>query len=356
MLKHFPFRLSRETHVIRTLMISALTASIPFVAVAQGNMSIYGQIDIGVGSEDVGADGTRKTAVLAGTQGQSRFGFRGTEDLGGGLTAMFNFESGFKPDTGETGSATALFARRSVVGLAGSFGSMTLGREYTPIARVAAETDPLEHGFYGTDLSAFDDNARDRIVRRASNTVNYQTPLFGGLFGRLVYGFGEQNGAPKLGDLMGLSVEYKSGAMYLGAGYHEVERVATGNDKSYILGAGYKFGDYQVKANYLASDPDGANNKFQQTNLGVSRKVGNRVILTNILQNRDETGARANGFGITYNHFLSKSTNVFTSYGVLRNNNLARFGLYSASSKLTPTTSQLGADPSGFVIGMRHLF
>lgn len=342
--------------VIRKLIISALTASAPFVASAQNNLSVYGLVDIGVASEDVGASGTRKTALVGGSQGQSRLGFRGTEDLGGGLTALFNIETGYKLDTGEMGSTTAFFARRSVVGLEGSFGSVMLGREYTPIARVAAETDPLGHGFYGTDLSAFDDNARDRIIRRASNTVNYQTPSFGGLFGRLVYGLGEQTASPKLGDLMGLSIEYKGGGIYLGAGYHAVERIVEGNDKSYIFGAGYKFGDYQVKANYLASDPAGANNKFEQVNLGVSAKVGQGVILTNIQHNKDETGATANGFGITYNHFLSKRTNVFTSYGTLRNNSLGRFGLYSATSKLTPTTTQLGADPSGFVVGVQHRF
>jgi predicted porin len=128
-------------------MISALTASTPFFASAHSNLSICGLVDIGIASEDVGTSGTRKTALVGGSQGQTRLGFRGTEDLGGGLTALFNIETGFKLDTGEMGSSTAFFARRSVVGLEGSFGSVMLGREYTPIARVAAATDPLGHGF-----------------------------------------------------------------------------------------------------------------------------------------------------------------------------------------------------------------
>lgn len=341
--------------MLKKLFVAVWTASVPFVATAQSNVVVYGLVDIGVASEDVGAPGTRKTALVSGTQGQSRLGFRGTEDLGGGLKALFNIETGFKLDTGEMGSTTSFFARRAVTGLEGSFGSVLLGREYTPIAQVAGATDPMGHGFYGTDLNAFEESIRDRIPRRASNTVNYKTPSFGGLFGRLVYGFGEQTAAPKQ-NLVGLSVEYSNDAIYLGAGYHQIERVVTGDDKQYIVGAGYKFGDYHLKLNYLASDPAGAGNKFEQVNLGVSAKVGQGVIFTSLQQDKDETGAKANGFAITYNHNLSKRTNVFTSYGTLRNNSLGRFGLYSASAKLTPGATQLGSDPSAFAIGMQHRF
>lgn len=334
-------------------VVIAATVLIPFTAFAQSSVALYGLVDIGVAREDVGAPGTRKTAVAAGTQGQSRFGFRGTEDLGGGLKALFNLESGFNADTGL--SATPFFGRRSIVGLQGPFGLLTVGREYTPIAQVAAATDPLEHGFYGTDLNAFDETARDRIIRRASNSVNYTTPNFGGLFGRFVYSFGEQTSAPKQ-NLIGGSLEYQKDGIYIGAGYHEIERAVTGADKKVILGAGYKFGAFQVRANYLAADPGGPNNKFEQVNFGVSALVGNGRLYTSLQQNKDETGARARGFGVTYSHFLSKRTNLFASYGSLRNNDLGMFALYSATAKLAPTAAQRGADPSAFVIGMQHRF
>lgn len=341
--------------MLRKLVLAALTASVPFVAAAQSNVTVYGLVDIGVASEDVGAPGTRKTALVSGTQGQSRLGFRGTEDLGGGLKALFNIETGYKLDTGEMASTTAFFARRAVTGFEGSFGSVLLGREYTPIAQVAGATDPMGHGFYGTDLNAFEETIRDRIPRRASNTVNYKTPSFGGLSGRLVYGFGEQTAAPKQ-NLVGLSVEYARDAIYLGAGYHEIERVVAGSDKQYIVGASYKIGAIQVKANYLASDPTGPNNKFEQANIGVSTGLGNGRLFTSVQQNKDETGAKANGLAATYSYNLSTRTNVYASYANLRNNSLGRFGLYSATAKLTPTATQLGSDPSAFAIGMQHRF
>lgn len=344
--------------ILKKCVVATLSASTCFVAAAQSSVQIYGLVDIGIATENVGAPGTSsKTSLAGGTQGQSRLGFRGTEDLGGGLKALFNIETGYKLDTGEMGSTTSFFARRSVVGLEGSFGSVLLGRDYSPIAWVAASTDPLGHGFYGTDLNAFDDDTgKGRIQRRVSNSVNYKTPTFGGLFARVMYGLGEQAASPKLGDLIALSVEYNKGALYLGGGYTENERVAAGNDKQYIFGAAYKFGDFHLKANYLASDPTGPNNKFEQVNLGVSKGLGNGRLLTSIQQNKDDTGAKANGFGVTYSYSLSKRTNLFTSYGSLRNNELGRFSLYSATAKLTPTATQLGADPSALVFGMQHRF
>ena len=343
--------------MFQKFVVAALSASTCLVAAAQSSVTIYGLVDIGIATEDVGAPGSKsKTSLAGGTQGQSRLGFRGTEDLGGGLKALFNIETGYKLDTGESGSPTVFFARRAVAGFEGSFGQLLFGREYTPIAQVAGATDPMGHGFYGTDLNSFDDNGNNRVIRRASNTVNYKTPSFGGLFGRLAYRFGEQTTSPKLGDLMALSVEYSKGPMYLGGGYTEVERVAAGNDKQYILGAAYKFGDFHLKANYLAADPTGPNNKYEQVNLGLSKGLGGGRLYTNVQQSKDETGAKANGFGVTYSYNLSKRTNLFTSYGTLRNNELGRFTLSSATAKLTPTATQLGADPTGFVVGMRHLF
>lgn len=341
--------------MLSKLIVGTLTAATSLAAVAQSNVTIYGLVDVGVASEDVGAPGTRKTLLVGGTQGQSRLGFRGTEDLGGGLKALFNIETGFKLDTGETASTSTFFARRSVVGLEGAFGLVTMGREYTPIAQVAAATDPLGHGFYGTDLNAFDDSARDRIQRRASNTVNYKTPSFNGLFARLVYGFGEQATGPKA-NLLGLSAEYQQGPIYFGAGFHQIERDVAGNDKQYILGAGYKFGTVHLKANYLASDPIGPSNKFEQFNVGVSAALGHGRLYTSVQQNKDQTGARAKGFAATYSYDLSKRTNAFLSYASLRNNASGRFGLYSATSKLTPSAAQLGSDPSGLVLGLQHRF
>ena len=329
--------------------VAALLASIPFAAVAQTNVTLYGIADVSVAAEDNGTDHVVK--LSSGNQSSSRLGFRGTEDLGGGLKAFFNLEAGISLDTGAAADA-ALFGRRSIVGLEGGFGTLVLGREYTPIAAgVAAATDILGQSFFGGNLSAF---TTGRLTRRSSNSVNYKTPSFGGVKASLVYGLGEKNTGPS-GDLLGLAVDYASGPLFLGAGYHTIKRVATGDDKEYAVGAAYNFGAFDVKANYLVADQDGANNKFEQFNIGVSVGVGTGRLYGNLQQNR-EGGAKGNGFAVTYSYPLSKRTNFYTSYAALRNNATGVFGLNSSGTNVTPAKTALGTDPSVFTVGMRHTF
>jgi predicted porin len=128
--------------------------------------------------------------VNSGNQSSSRFGFRGTEDLGNGLKAIFNLEAGTAIDTGAGDSA--LFGRRAVVGLEGGFGTLTLGREYSPIAAIAGATDAFGQGFYGSNLSAFTTN---RLTRRLANSVNYKSPSWNGLKLLAAYSAGEVTAA-----------------------------------------------------------------------------------------------------------------------------------------------------------------
>ena len=350
----FLFITIKKVNMSKRLIIAALAATASLAAVAQDTVTLYGIAYAGVAVENVGTG--RAVKLVSGTQSGSRLGFKGSEDLGGGLKALFNLEAGFSIDTGTMSANSQLFNRRAVVGVDGSFGSVTMGREYTPIALIAANNDPLEHGFYGTDLNAFDDKGNTRIVRRASNTVNYETPSFSGVKARAAYGFGEKTVAPAqpLGNWYSLSVDYTNQALYLGAAYQQIERLASGDDKAYILGAAYKFDAFQLRANYLSADPEGANNKFEQVNVGVSMVLGNGRIYTSVQQDRDGAGGKATGYAATYSQNLSKRTNVFASYGTLNNNSTGQFSLYSAGSKLDPAAA--GADPSGFAIGMRHKF
>ena len=328
--------------------VAALLASIPFAAVAQTNVTLYGIADVAVAAENDGTDNVVK--LSSGNQSSSRLGFRGTEDLGGGLKAFFNLEAGIAIDTGAADAV--LFGRRSVVGLEGSFGTLVLGRDYTPIAAgVAAATDILGQSFFGGDLSSF---TTGRLTRRLSNSVNYRTPSFGGVKASLAYGLGEKATGPS-GDFLGLAVDYASGPLFLGAGYHTIKRVATGDDKEYAVGAGYNFGAFDVKANYLVADPEGANNKFEQFNIGASVGVGTGRLYGNLQQNR-EGGAKGNGFAVTYSYPLSKRTNLYTSYATIRNNATGVFGLNSSGTNVTPAKTALGTDPSVFTVGMRHTF
>ena len=329
----------------------AMFASVPLLASAQSNVSIYGVADAAISREDTGAPGAKSvTRINSGNQSSSRFGFRGTEDLGNGLKALFNIEAGYAIDTGA--GDTALFGRRSVVGLQGAFGTVTVGREYTPIAAVGAASDILGQGFYGSNLSVFNAN---RLTRRISNSVNYKSAAVSGFTGLAAYSAGEAvSGAS--GNLKGVALEYANGPFYIGGGYHELTRLATGDDKEYAIGAGYKVGDLELRGNYMVADQTGPNNKFEQANLGASMAFGPGKAFINLQQNKTQNGAKGNAFTLAYSYTLSKRTNVYASYASMDNNNLGVFGLNAAGTNVTPPTSAPGADPRALTAGVRHSF
>ena len=332
-------------------LAAALLSTLPLFAHAQTNVTIYGVMDASIGVEDTDAPGEdSRTVINSGNQSSSRIGFRGTEDLGNGLKALFNVEAGVALDTGAADSN--LFNRRAVVGLQGSFGTLTVGREYSPIAAVAAATDILGQGFYGSNLSAF---ATNRLTRRLANSVNYKSDSLNGFTVNAAYSAGERATEPS-GDLTGVSVEYKNGALYLGAGYHNLERLATGDDKEYAFGAGLSFGAFEIKGNYLAADQTGANNEYKNANIGAAYTAGPSRFFLNFQQQKIETGAKGNAITLAYSYALSKRTNIYTTYAQLRNNARGVFNLQSAGTSLAPPATALGADPRVFNVGVRHSF
>jgi predicted porin len=326
-------------------LAAALLASLPLLAFAQSNVQVYGVLDAAVSSEDNGVD--RHTVVNSGNQSSSRFGFRGTEDLGGGLKALFNLEGGVAIDTGAADAA--LFGRRAVVGLEGGFGTLTVGREYSPIAAVAGATDISSQGFYGSNLSAF-----NYLTRRLSNSVNYKSSSMSGFKILAAWSAGEQAANLPKSDLKGIGLEYAEGNLYTGAAYHTNNNNVAGDTREYAFGVSYKLGDIEVKGNYMAQDPAGANNKFTQYNLGAAYAMGPGKFFLNVQQNKLQNGARGNGWNVDYSYALSKRTNLYTGYASLDNNSLGNFALNSSSIKLAP--GKVGADPSVLNAGVRHSF
>ncbi len=337
----------------KSLAIAVLSLLPLAAAHAQTSVQIYGIADASIGIEDTDAPGEdSRTVISSGTQSTSRVGFRGTEDLGNGLKALFNIEAGVALDSG-AGDAAGTFQRRAVVGLQGSFGTITIGREYGPIAAVAQSADPLGHGFYGSTLTGF---GTGRLTRRLSNSVNYKSEALSGFTVLAAYSAGERQTSDPSGSLVGAAVEYKNGPLYLGAGYQQTERLATGDDKEWTFGAGFTAGAFDFRAAYMEADPEGVNNEFKYTTVGGVYTAGPNKFYASVHQQKLETGAKGNGFSLAYSYTLSKRTNLYTSYGRVRNNARGVFGLSSAGGTFAPPATALGADPSVFNLGVRHSF
>jgi predicted porin len=392
----------------KSLLVLAVAAAVPVLAQAQTNVTLYGRVDASIGSESRGtaagvASGSA-LSLLSGVQSSNRWGVRGSEDLGGGLKAIFNLEGGFDADIGRGGStattqtgvsnasgglvggtanantAGALdFRRRSVVGLEGGFGTLVFGRDYDPMFRVLLAADTLGLGHYanvhsitgGTTLAG----TRPYGVR-IDNGIHYVSPSLGGFVVRAAFGLSEQfvasNTTTKAtGRAVGLSGEYAAGPLYVGLAYRgntvasnaglTTATLQTGTDKYTSLGARYNFGAFAINgglnrinvANNVTSGL-GTAVDVKSMWLGGDAQVGPGRLHAQIGR-IDPTGAgKASTIGITYNYPLSKRTNAYATFGQTKNNTATNYSLYTSSTLVNP--NGVGADPRGIAFGVGHNF
>lgn len=188
---------------------------------AQSNVTVYGLIDTGV--EYTNNANAKKDGVVrlsSGAMNTSRFGFRGSEDLGGGLKAIFQLESGFKVDTGEFDSAGVLFGRQANVGLEGPFGRIIAGRSYTTTYDFILPFDLM--GYSGQYSWVTSGNAtggrKDGMITNAPNIIKYQG-TFGGVKLGATYGFGEAAGNTSDSAKYALGAGYVIGPVSLAAAF-----------------------------------------------------------------------------------------------------------------------------------------
>jgi len=164
----------------------ACAAAIPMLACAQSSVTLYGVVDTGIEYVNhIGAasDSVVRMNTLSGMV-PSRWGLRGTEDLGSGMKANFALESGFAPDSGVMNQGGRLFGRQAWVGLSGNWGQVSLGRQYTMLFWAMLDPDILGPNTFGSgSLDSYIPNAR------ADNAVAYRGK-FGGLTLGATYSFG----------------------------------------------------------------------------------------------------------------------------------------------------------------------
>jgi predicted porin len=252
-------------HSLLALVVSAATGS----AWAQSSLTIFGILDasltVGRGS---GTGSSNKTQIANSEYGASQLGFRGTEDLGGGMSAGFWLEAGLNNDDG-TGQASnsnnqasgtgagggILFNRRSFGSLAGSWGEVRLGRDYVPQFWNRATFDPYGNLGVGVNLmNALSISGNANTAVRASNSASYLTPTsrLGGFFGQVSYWLGENaSGAAnsKDGSGAGVRLGYSAGPLSV-AGATGYTRYVAGGVRQSNLGGFYDFGIAKAMANY----------------------------------------------------------------------------------------------------------
>jgi general bacterial porin, GBP family len=171
-----------EIHMKKSLLALAVLSAVAGVASAQSSVTLYGLVDIGLGRLDPKAAGVANTTgVVSGIQSGSRVGLRGSEDLGGGLKAIFNLEHGFSADDGTQGQGR-MWGRWAWAGVEGSFGQVRLGRQWAAGFELFGAVDPWGTGFNDAGSQSVFASAN---AIRVNNALVYRSPIVGG-FGAVV--------------------------------------------------------------------------------------------------------------------------------------------------------------------------
>jgi predicted porin len=242
----------------KSLVALAVLGVFAGAASAQSSVTLYGIIDVGYDAIDTDVLGAPKTSgLVSGVQSGSRWGLRGSEDLGGGLKANFQLESGFSNDTGLSAQGGRLFGRAAWAGLGGGFGELRLGRMQTAGSEIVVPIDPFGTGF---NLAGMQATFALATTDRADNSVMYRSPTVGGFAGIVSYSFRKDgtevagSGNNVSGVSAGLRLEV---GPFLGVLGYQSDNNPSGNDaKTVVVGATYDAKIVKIHAAY-GTESDG---------------------------------------------------------------------------------------------------
>jgi len=306
-------------------------------ATAQSNVTVGGLVDVFAGSVQFSGQPDRTAVVNSGGMTTSWFGFKGSEDLGGGLKADFALTGFFRADSGSIGrfNGDNLFSRDANVGITGGFGRVQLGRGLAPNFLPTVLFNPFGDSFSFSPLVIHANVSTGGIWSNAnaadtgwSNQIIYTSPKFGGLTANVHYQFGEQAGDTGVNNV-GVNALYFSGPIGLTAFYHDAElsnpnpAVLVNRQKTAMVGGSYDFkvvkafATWQRNKNELAAT--GAEVSTDKLySLGLSAPIGRgNALLAYANTRRDLTAGadtKRNTLSVGYDYFLSKRTDV---YGVV---------------------------------------
>lgn len=346
------------------IALAALTCAA--TASAQSSVTLFGVLDASI--TRLSSDTANNTGMANGELSSSRLGFRGTEDLGGGLKAGFWLEGSIGVDNG---GSSYRFDRRSTVSLLGHFGEIRLGRDKLASYLNIEAFDPFgDIGVGGNGLNNMlgsatgaEGTAEGSHPKRSSNILSYISPNYGGFHGQLQYSFGERpsnQGNSDRGKAITGRLGYQAGNLDVALGYGEM---SGGTDtvettyKAYNLGASYDFG--MVKPMLLLASERGAGRRVDAWTLGAVAPLGAagevRVAWTRF-NTKNVTAGDTDKLAIGYVHKLSKRTAMYAMVARVSNEDNATRGFATSSSALTSPTITAGDSATGYSVGVRHTF
>lgn len=327
--------------------------------VAQADVKLVGRADVSIDVVDRSVSGDDGEKFLQ--SNSSYIGINASEDLGGGLKAIFGFQSAVRLDQ-STAIATD---RNNFVGLEGGWGTLRLGQYDTPVKQISRKVDRFhlqlgesraltrqQVGAADTGLRGFDE--------RFTNSLRYDTPKFGDFRATIQYGL--EDSFTSDANNLGAGVTWEAGPLWVGLGYETHDRsTLTGieEENATRLGVEYKLGDLVLSGLYQAvTDAGGVSGADRDTyGIGAAFKVGNNVLkaqwyTADEADNATDDGADLVAVGI--DHMFSKTTTIYAQYAAVNNDDNGSFALGGGGHGASYASP--GEDISGFSLGMRLLF
>lgn len=352
---------------MRKLLIAAALGAIGTTAMAQSNVTMYGVVDTYLGYGKSG-DAFKQWRLNEGGHVASQLGFRGSEDLGGGLKANFQIEMGISTDTGNGNlpGPSLAFTRQSWVGLSGNWGALTFGRQYTPIFRTTWRVDPfgVNSVFSPVVLWAQTDAQPGLLpwASRSDNAIMYASPSNLPLSGTLMFAPGESTTpSSSSGNYLSGALNYNSGPIYASYAFQQ-RKSGTGaapvasptTSTAHVVAASYEVKAFRVGFSYGRQDTNVAGTQAATIiNLhGQYNITGTQAVLASIgVRNVASSDRDQNTLLLGYNYDLSKRTMLYARALFHKNKGNANVSLGGVA--VVPNS---GDDLRLYGVGMTHRF
>jgi predicted porin len=326
----------------QTILLILCTAA-SATSSAQSKVTMYGIVDVGLRYGNAATSDDNVTSVGSGQQRSSRLGLRGTEQLGGGLSASFALESGFNADDGTLGYNNRLFGRQSWVGLNGDLGSIRLGRQTSALYEVLYAVDPFVINGTGNAQRVFGYGlAKTDPLSRADNALTYHLDLRNGIGFSAGHAFGEKDSGFASNSSDFAAVHYVAGRWNLRAAYQHADGVGLGaattqlgalvnaahlasaaaRVRSAIVGAVYDVGPFKLHGTYGDTRVvNGGALAMRSYMAGVTVGAGTGTVCASWNRNdiRDFRDGVSDQVGLDYTYPLSKRTFLYAAAGHTKN-------------------------------------
>ncbi|MGH8778852.1 porin [Paraburkholderia sp.] len=372
-----------KTRLVVILTVFSTAAAIGEPARAQSSITLYGVLDVFTGYQSAKVGGSNKSLAVLGSNGEmtSRWGVRGTEDLGGGYRTTFDLESGFDPTTGTQQNAYRFFDRQAWIGISAPYGEFRFGRQNTPMFAWSGNLDAFSAATYGSGYNNF-----ANWLARVDNDISYISPKVANTQIEAHYSVGGKAGTLAGNAVYQVGVQTNQGPVYLALAYlNAANATNTVRVQEIMAGGNVDYGSGRVYLAYFRandvisattsnalSNPAG---KYDPTVGPVGNKAGNYHSTYSVsadyrvspflsvgagyafIKDSSSLGNNARQMSAIVNYDLSKRTRLYGVVSRLSNSGTAQFKMAGASittgSFLTPDGGQ---NETGVQIGIRHLF